>query len=57
MKQPKTKDDGKTQRERFIEAAHEIGTDDSAETFRKALRTVATAPVEKPKKGSRPPKR
>jgi len=57
MAQPKKTDDGKTQGQRFIEAAQEIGTDDSKDAFRSALRTIATAPVEKPKKGSRPPKR
>lgn len=58
MAQRKTvSDDGKTQRQRFIEAARELGADGSAETFRKALRKVATAPPQKAKKAARKPKR
>jgi hypothetical protein len=48
------RDDGKTQRQRFIEAAREHGADGDAETFRRAVRTVATAkPMPKPKVGAR----
>jgi hypothetical protein len=57
MNQPKTKNAGKTQGERFIEAAKEIGADECEQAFKRVLRKIATAPVEKPKKGSRPPKR
>ena len=45
-------DDGKTQSQRFIEAAREHGADGDAETFRRVIRTVAASP-KKPKKASR----
>jgi hypothetical protein len=42
------------QRERFIEAARELGCDESEETFRAAVRKVAKAPyVKHEPKGSR----
>lgn len=47
------RDDGKTQRQRFIEAARELGADGDAETFRRTVRAVATAPSKKPKTASR----
>jgi hypothetical protein len=31
-------DDGKTQRQRFIEAAQELGTDESPDAFRRIVR-------------------
>lgn len=43
---------GKTQRQKFIDAAREHGADGDEETFRRIVRGVATAPVEKPKKGT-----
>lgn len=46
-------DDGKTQRQRFIEAAREHGASEDAGVFRTLVRGVATAPVKKPKKASR----
>ncbi len=33
-----------SQRERFIEAAREIGTDEDAEAFKRRLKTLASAP-------------
>ena len=48
-----TEDDGKSQRQRFIEAAREHGADGDQDAFRRAVRTVATSPPRKPKKGSR----
>lgn len=50
-------DDGKTQRQRFIEAAREHGADGDAESFRRALRRIATAPGAKAKKAAKKPKR
>ena len=46
-------DDGKTQRQRFIEAAREAGASEDADAFRRIVRKVATAPVSKPKKAAR----
>lgn len=55
---PKTKpaDIGKSQRQKFIEAAREHGADGDADTFRNAVRKIATAPVAKPKKAAHRPK-
>ena len=47
--------DGKTQSQRFIEAAREHGADGDPETFRRAVRAVAAAKPKKPKKAA--PKR
>ncbi|MCR4268752.1 DNA-binding protein [Nitratireductor sp. ZSWI3] len=45
----------KTQREKFEEAARELGTDQSEEAFDRALKKVAKAPPPKDdKSGSRP---
>lgn len=52
----KTADKGKTQRQRFMEAAREVGADQDEGAFRRTLRKVATAPVTKPKKASKKPK-
>lgn len=41
MAQRKTPDDGKSQSQRFIEAARELGAD--GETFRRAMCAVAKA--------------
>ena len=48
-----TTDDGKTQHQRFVEAARKLGTDQDPEAFRRIVRKVATAPVTKPRKGTR----
>ncbi len=48
------------QSKRFVEAARELGTDTSEETFDRALRKVASAPpapIHKPDKGAKPKKR
>ena len=45
-------DDGKSQRQKFIDAAREHGADADEGTFRRAVRTVATAPATKPKKAA-----
>ena len=50
-------DDGKTQRQRFIEAARALGADSTSDAFRKAVRKVATAPPQKAKKAARRAKR
>ena len=55
QRKPKPAEDGKTQRQRFIEAARELGADGDEETFRRAVRKVASAPPRKPKKAARKP--
>ena len=50
MPQRKPAEAGKSQKQKFIEAARELGADGDAETFRRALRKVATAP--RPKKSA-----
>lgn len=50
MAKAKATDEGKTQRQKFIEAARELGADGDEDTFRRALKKIATAPVSKPKK-------
>lgn len=52
-KTKETADDGRTQRQKFIDAAREHGADGDEDTFRRAVRKVATAPVSKPKKAAR----
>lgn len=48
MTKPKTAErDARTQKQKFIDAAREHGADGTADTFRDALRKVATAPVSK----------
>lgn len=56
MAKAKTADeDTRTQRQKFIDAGKEHGTDTgpAAEGFRRFVRTVATAPVAKPKKAAK----
>jgi hypothetical protein len=43
-------DEGKTQRQKFIDKARELETDDSKETFERTLKAIATAPPAKAKK-------
>jgi hypothetical protein len=50
------KPEAKTQRQRFIEAAREIGADD-AQAFDRALKKIGSAPGEKAKKAARKSKR
>jgi hypothetical protein len=49
MAQRKTADDGKTQRQRFIEAARELGADRETDAVKRVVRAMAN----KPKKASR----
>lgn len=48
-----TTDTGKSQRQKFIEAARAQGADGSEDAFRSALRKIATAPVAKAKKAGK----
>ena len=48
--------DGRSQRQKFIEAARELGADGDEGAFRSAVRKVATAPPQKAKKAARKPK-
>ena len=49
-----TADEGKTQRQKFIETAREHGVEEeSDEAFQQALRKIAKAPPQKAKKASR----
>jgi hypothetical protein len=50
-------DDGKSHRQRFIEAAREHGCDGDADDFRRAVHTIAKAPASKAKKAARNPKK
>lgn len=50
------KPDTRSQRQKFIDAARELGADGDEDAFRKVVRKVATAPVAKAKKASRKPK-
>jgi hypothetical protein len=54
---PQPKPDTRTQRQKFIDAARELGADGDAETFRRAVRAVATAPGAKAKKAAKKRKR
>ena len=45
-----TEEDTRSQRQKFIDAAREHGASEDADDFRRAVRTVATAPVTKPKR-------
>lgn len=55
MTKTKVEPDTRTQRQKFIDAGKELGADTDEDTFRSALRKVATAP--KPKKSDKAPKR
>ena len=46
-----------TQRQKFLDAAREHGASEDADTFKRALRTVASAPGAKAKKAAKKPKR
>ena len=43
MAQRKAVSDGKTQHQRFVEKARELGADEDVEAFRSIVRKVATA--------------
>jgi hypothetical protein len=49
---PKQKpaDEGKTQRQNYIDTARDLGADGDNTAFRDALNTIAQAPVSEPKK-------
>ena len=53
MAKAKTAEDTRTQRQKLIHAAREHGADQNAHAFRRAVRQVATATVEKSKKKTR----
>jgi hypothetical protein len=55
MAQPKP--DTRTQRQKFIDAARELGTDESEDAFRRVVRKIASAPGAKAKKAAKKPKR
>jgi hypothetical protein len=57
MAKAKPAEDTRTQRQKFIDAAREHGADADQDALRSIVRRVATAPVEKPKKGTRKAKR
>ena len=57
MAQRKPAEDTRTQRQKFIDAAREVGAETDADAFRRIVRQVATAPVKKPKKRARKAKR
>lgn len=42
--------DKRTQSQKFIDKARELGADGDEDTFRRAVRKIATAPVSKAKK-------
>lgn len=46
----KNTSDGKTQRQRFIEAAKEVGASEDEKAFERALKQVAKAKPQPPKK-------
>ena len=47
MAQRKAVSDGKTQHQRFVEAARKLGADEDAEAFRRIVPKVATAPTKR----------
>jgi|SoiMethySBSTD1v2_1073268.scaffolds.fasta_scaffold680782_2 hypothetical protein len=53
MAKAKTAEDGKTQRQRFLDLAREVGASEDEGAFERSLKRVATAPVRKPKKAAR----
>lgn len=53
MAQRKAIEDEKTQRQKFIDAARELGADGDAEAFRRAVRKVASVRPQKAKKAAR----
>jgi hypothetical protein len=50
MAQRKPAKDTRTQRQKFIDAARELGASEDVEIFRRAARKIATASVKKAKK-------
>ena len=55
MAQRKPAEDARTQRQKFIEAARKHGASEDPDAFRRAVRSIATAPpMPKPKAGKKP---
>jgi hypothetical protein len=52
-----TTDDGKSQRQKFIDAARDAGADDSPGAFDRVLTKISRAPGAATKKAARKPKR
>jgi hypothetical protein len=53
MPKPKAEPaDTRTQRQKFIDKARELGTDDSERTFERTLTAIASAPMAKAKKAA-----
>ena len=50
-------DDGKTQHQRFVEKARELGADEDVDAFRRIVRKVATAPTAQVKTAAKKRKR
>ena len=58
MAKAKTADeDTRTQRQKFIDAARELGTDESEDAFQRVVRKIASAPGAKAKKAAKKRKR
>ena len=56
QRKPST-DDGKTQRQRFIETARKLGVDEESDrAFLDTVRKIAKTPPQKAKKASRKPR-
>lgn len=53
MAKSKPFEDTRTQRQKFIDAAREVGASEDPEVFRRVARSIATAPVKKAKKAAR----
>jgi hypothetical protein len=52
MAQRRPAEDTRTQRQKFIDAAHKAGASEHEDAFERALKRIATAPVRKPKKAA-----
>lgn len=52
QRKPST-DDGKTQHQRFVEAARKLGTDEDPEAFRRIVKKIATAAPKRARKNTR----
>jgi hypothetical protein len=57
MAQRTPEPDTRTQRQKFIDAARELGTDESEDAFRRVVRKIASVPGPKVKKAAKKPKR
>jgi hypothetical protein len=52
-----TTDDPKSQRQKFIDAARDLGTDESEDAFQRVVRKIASSPGAKAKKAAKKRKR